>query len=163
MTANSWGFPACLPCKRAGGFFRKTFRFSKVHFSTRHAKISGKAPRMKNLILSTLPYARAWSVEHACMGCFVQWVVVSCLRKCECPRVKRIESLKHSKSLHIERFFTRCPRGHHRNGVFGGPWHVRLIFIVSWLNATQNGACKSNRGCYHRETCPVARVRRRSL
>ena len=70
-----------------------------------HAKKSGKAPRMKNLILSTLPYARAWSVEHACMGCFVQWVVVSCLRKCECPRVKRIESLKHSKSLHIERFF----------------------------------------------------------
>jgi hypothetical protein len=67
--------------------------------------LSGKAPRMKNLILSTLPYARAWSVEHACMGCFVQWVAVSCLRKCECPRVKRIESLKHSKSLHIERFF----------------------------------------------------------
>jgi hypothetical protein len=75
-----------------------------------HAKKSGKAPRMKNLILSTLPYARVWSVEHACMGCFVQWVVVSCLRKCECPRMKIIESLKHSKSLHIERFFdTFCP------------------------------------------------------
>ena len=48
-----------------------------------HAKKSGKAPRMKHLILSTLPYARAWSVVHACMGCFVQWVVVSCLRKCD--------------------------------------------------------------------------------
>ena len=67
--------------------------------------LRGKAPRMKNLILSTLPHARAWSIEHACMRCFALWVGVSCLRKCECPRVKRVESLKHSKTLQIERFF----------------------------------------------------------
>jgi hypothetical protein len=43
---------------------------------------------MKNLMLSTSPHARAWSVEHAYMRCFVRWVDVSCLIKRECPRVK---------------------------------------------------------------------------
>ena len=67
--------------------------------------LRGKAPWMKNLILSTLPHAKAWSIVHVCMRCFVLWVGVSCLRKSECPRVKRVESLRHSKTLQIERFF----------------------------------------------------------